>query len=68
MIQPYLKNLTFETYILITYIIMGLIMLLLMIIIFIALKSASLGKMAGTLIILKIFFEVMNYVLFIPVL
>mgnify|MGYP001807962791 CR=1 FL=1 len=50
------------------YIVMGLIMLLLILVLFIALKSASLGRMTGTLMILKIFFEVLNYVLFMPIL
>ncbi|CAD8070227.1 unnamed protein product [Paramecium primaurelia] len=68
MIQSYLKNLSFQTYILVNYIVMGLIMLLLIVVLFIALKSASLGRMTGTLMILKIFFEVLNYVLFMPIL
>lgn len=47
---------------------MGLVLLLLIVVLFIALKSASLGRMTGTLMILKVFFEVVNYILFMPIL
>lgn len=45
-------------------------MLLIVLIIFIALKAqtTAVGKLSGPLVVLKVFFEVLNYIFFMPVL
>ncbi|CAD8111372.1 unnamed protein product [Paramecium sonneborni] len=70
MISPYLKNAEFQNFILVLYIIMGFFLLLIILIIFIAIKAqtTSVGKLSGPLVVLKIFFEVLNYIFFMPAL
>ncbi|CAD8089669.1 unnamed protein product [Paramecium primaurelia] len=70
MISPYLKNVEFQSFILVLYIVMGLFFLLIVLIIFIAIKAqtTSVGKLTGPLVVLKIFFEILNYIFFMPTL
>ncbi|CAD8104910.1 unnamed protein product [Paramecium sonneborni] len=70
MISPYLKNAGFQSFILVLYIVMGLFFLLIVLIIFIAIKAqtTSVGKLTGPLVVLKIFFEILNYIIFMPAL